>query len=96
MKSLSPQDNESDLNNGPYLMHNATSNSVFKIIPQHVFYMHGGHICGPHAAITDPGLAGFMLLSIYLRRYCTDWERWEMRVDRLIIDHEQGFLMIEK
>lgn len=29
MKSLSPHSNEADLNNGSYLMHNATTNSVF-------------------------------------------------------------------
>lgn len=59
VKSLSPQNNESDLNNGPYLMHNAVSNCVSKLIPQHVFYMHGG----PNAA------TGFMLLEINLKSY---------------------------
>lgn len=62
VKSLSQHDNESDLNNSPYRMHNATSNSVFSNSPNmHFTCMVGRCMDHLHLLLTQ-SQEGFMLL----------------------------------
>lgn len=81
VKSLSPHNNDSDLNNGPYLMHNATSNCVFSKSPNMYFtYMHGGHIHWSHTLIIDTHKFLFSF-EAYLKSY---WGKIQSRTGIIV------------